>query len=68
MVELTQQERKEVEDILRRRANEIAMFKTEYCSNPNHYGCVEMALSREITRLRNLAEKINPLVDFNDDA
>ena len=68
MSELTQQNKKDVEDILRHRANEIASFRSDYCSNPNHLGSVELALSREIFRLRDLAERINPLVDIEDDA
>lgn len=68
MSELTQQDKKDIEEILRRRANEIASFKTDYCSNPSHFGSVELALSREIERLRGLSAKINPLVDEEDDA
>ncbi len=68
MCELTTQDKKDIEDILRRRANEISSFRTDYCSNTNHLGSVELALSREIFRLRDLAERINPLVDIEDDA
>lgn len=66
MSELTLQDKKDIEDVLRLRANEIASFRTDYCSNPHHFGSVELALTREILRLRTLAEKINPLID--DDA
>ena len=68
MCELTTQDKKDIEDILRHRANEIASFRSYYCSNPSHLGSVEIALSREIFRLRDLAERINPLVDIEDDA
>lgn len=49
-----------IEEILRRRANEIARFHGDYTKNDNHLGSVELALSREIERLRDLAEEIAP--------
>ena len=67
-MKLTNQDVEDIEDILRRRANEIASFKTNYCDNPHHLGSVELALTREVARLRALAEKINPLIDVDDDA
>ena len=59
MNNLTEEERKEIAVILSRRANEIAEFKAEYTKDRNHFGSVEMALSREITRLRDLSIKID---------
>jgi hypothetical protein len=32
----------------------------DYRRDPKHYGSVEFALSREIGRLRRLAERVNP--------
>lgn len=53
-------ERKEIEEILDRRANEIAGFLDDYRKIKDYYGSVELALSREINRLRNLADKVAP--------
>lgn len=52
MSDLTKGERAQVAEILTRRANEIAGFHGDYRSKPEHYGSVELALSREIDRLR----------------
>jgi len=52
---MTEQQRKEIAEILDRRANEIAMFCTEYRNKPDHFGSVELALTREIERLRCLS-------------
>ena len=60
MSDLTKGERAQVAEILTRRANEIASFHGDYRSRPEHYGSVELALSREIDRLRRLAERVNP--------
>lgn len=57
-MKLTPKERADVAHILSRRANEIA-----HHSGKNHDeqpSSVEMALTREIQRLRRLADKINP--------
>lgn len=59
-VQLTLGERKQIAEILSRRANEIAKFSDGYRRDPQHHGSVELALSREIDRLRRLAEKIEP--------
>lgn len=59
-VALTKSEREQIEEILRRRANEIAGFADDYRRKPEHYGSVELALSREIERLRRLAGRVNP--------
>lgn len=59
-MELTLSERKQIAEILNRRANEVAGFCVEYREDKKHHGSVEFALSREISRLRKLAERINP--------
>lgn len=60
MTDLTKREREQVAEILSRRANEIDGFSDEYRRNPNHFGSVELALTREIDRLRTLAERVCP--------
>lgn len=60
MGELTKSERKQIAEILNRRASEIAGFSSDYRRDDKHYGSVELALTREIDRLRNLAERANP--------
>lgn len=60
MTELTISERKQIVEILYRRANEIAVFSSDYKSGSNHHGSVELALTREIERLRRLADKVCP--------
>lgn len=57
---LTNMERAQIGEILSRRANEIAGFSDEYRNKPEHFGSVELALSREIARLRRLADRVNP--------
>ena len=59
-LELTSSEREQIATILDRRANEIAGFSAEYTRDSSHFGSVEFALSREISRLRRLADKVNP--------
>lgn len=66
--ELTKSERKQIAEILERRANEIASFSGDYRGDPKHYASVELALSREISRLRKLAERVNPQDHEDDDA
>lgn len=51
--------RHEISEILERRANEVAMFKANYTEDRNHLGSVELALSREINRLRDLADWVS---------
>lgn len=58
--ELTKTERQQIAEILERRANEIAEFANEYQKNPEHFGSVELALTKEISRLRRLAGRVNP--------
>lgn len=60
MPDLTKPEREQIAEILTRRANEIAGFADDYRRKPEHYGSVELALSREIDRLRRLAERVSP--------
>jgi hypothetical protein len=60
MTYLTKPEREQMAEILSRRANEIAGFSDEYRRNANHFGSVELALTREIDRLRKLAERVSP--------
>ena len=56
---LSDNPRDEIAEILSRRANEIAMFKAQYIEDRNHLGSVELALSREINRLRDLADWVS---------
>lgn len=65
---LTKTERNQIGEILRRRANEIAGFSDTYRRQPEHCGSVELAHSREITRLRRLAERVDPPEPEADDA
>jgi len=66
--ELTKSERKQIAEILDRRANAIAGFSGDYKKDGNHFGSVELALSREIERLRRLADRVNPADAEDDDA
>lgn len=67
MIELTKREREQVVEILKRRANEIAGFSDDYRRNADHFGSVELALTREIDRLRTLAERVCPPEPQQDD-
>lgn len=58
--------RHEISEILERRANEVAMFKAQYIEDHNHLGSVELALSREINRLRDLADWVSREEENND--
>ncbi len=58
-VTLTESEQKQIAEILSRRANEIASFSYEY-QKGDHFGSVEMALTREVCRLRSLVDKVCP--------
>lgn len=57
---LTRDARAQIAEILERRANEIATFVMEHRRDNKHFGSVELALSREIGRLRELAELVSP--------
>ncbi len=59
MIELTKKEREQVAEILKRRANEIAGYQYDL-RNKQDLASVDFALEREIKRLRNLADKVNP--------
>lgn len=65
--ELAPSERAQIAEILARRANEIAGFSDEYRRDPKHYGSVEFALTREIQRLRRLAERVSPQFEEQED-
>ena len=67
MADLTASDRAQVAEILERRANEIAGFSDEYRRDSKHYGSVEFALTREINRLRRLAERVNPPLPEEED-
>lgn len=60
MSNLTKSECNQIKEILKRRANEIASFNSDYRDKPDHFGSVELALTREIERLRNLANRVSP--------
>lgn len=57
---MTRYEQEQIAEILNRRANEIAGFNGDYRNKPEHYGSVELALTREIERLRKLADRVCP--------
>ena len=59
---LTDSERAQIAEILNRRANEIAGFAGDYRNKAEHYGSVELALTREMDRLRRLSDKVAPKV------
>ena len=60
MSQLTNTEQKQIAEILSRRANEIAGFAGDYKQDGKHFGSVELALTREIERLRKLAIRVCP--------
>lgn len=57
LLELTDSERNQIAEVLKERANEIAMFKME---QRDLTGSVASGLSREMQRLRRLADKVKP--------
>lgn len=63
---LTLSDREQIAEILNRRANEIALFNDDYRRDGKHFGSVELALRREVDRLRRLAEKVNPPAPEDD--
>ena len=63
MLDLNRNDQEIFAEILNRRAKEIAGFADEYRRDPKHYGSVELALSREINRLLELAEKVCPKIE-----
>ena len=64
---LTDKEKREISEILGRRANEIAGFKHDLMQDKNHLGSVELALTREMNRLRDLADKVDPIIDDDEE-
>lgn len=67
-LELSDSERKQIAEILERRANDIATFESAVKRNMpptvaeyDFPGSVDLALTREIQRLRKLASKIRPI-------
>lgn len=59
-IDLTRHEREQIAEVLRRRANEIAAFNADYTRVAGHLGSVELALTREIQRLRHLEGRVCP--------
>lgn len=59
-IDLTTHEREQIAEVLRRQANEIAGFKADYTRGNAHLGSVELALTREIARLRHLESRVHP--------
>jgi hypothetical protein len=67
-VDLTKHESSQIAEILKRRATEIANFSDDYRRKPEHHGSVELALTREIERLRRLAERVHPPADCDEES
>lgn len=67
-IELTRKECEQIAEILGRRANEIAGYCGDYRNDPKHYGGVELAMTREIERLRRLADRVCPSEPEGDEA
>ena len=64
-VSLSVHERQQIAEILDRRSNEIATFKGDLERKLEQRlgdfpGSVELAITREISRLRKLADKVRP--------
>lgn len=57
---LTKDEQEQIAEILKRNANEIARFADEYRREGPVISSVEFALSREIGRIRDLVDLVNP--------
>ena len=71
-ISLAIRERTEIAEILERRANDIATFKWDLEKSAgktiNDFpGSVEMALSREMKRLRRLAALVKPVPEPAED-
>lgn len=66
-ISLSRSESDQIGDILLRRANEIASFSIDYQKKPDHYGSVELAMTREMQRLRRLADRVNPAPQSDED-
>lgn len=59
MTDLTKSERDQIATILKRCANEIAIFKANL-NREKDFASVYCALELEIERLRRLADRVNP--------
>ena len=71
-VSLSVSERQQLAEILDRRSNEIASFKSDLERKLEQRlgdfpGSVELAITREISRLRKLADKVRPPSPDDDD-
>ena len=71
-VSLSVSERQQLAEILDRRSNEIASFKRDLEHKlartiDEFPGSVELAMTREIARLRKLADKLRPPSPDDDD-
>ena len=69
---LSESDRREIAEIMQRRANELASFRQDLEAHAkekfnNFPGCVEMAISREIQRLRGLANKVRGACGENNE-
>lgn len=64
--ELTKTEREQIATILKRRANEIAIFQMDIGRGAKDLASVNYALELEIDRLRRLAERVSPAEPEND--
>lgn len=71
MIEITITDRAQIAEILERRANEVASFKSDIEEKVSDKagtkiqfyafpGSVELAITREVQRLRRLADKVKP--------
>jgi len=60
VVDLKKHEAEQIAEILTRRARELGNFARNYEQQSDALGSVELALSREIDRLRTLASRVNP--------
>lgn len=70
---LTESDKTAIVEILLRRSNEIASFKMdlEAKTSTKFYelpGSVELALTREISRLRKIADKLTPAKKEEEDS
>jgi len=70
---LSRSERQQIAEILDRRANDVASFREDVEKKlgqrlDDYRGSVDLALTREVKRLRKLADKVRPpKADENED-
>ena len=72
IISLSVHERQQIAEILDRRSNEIATFKGDLERKLEQRlgdfpGSVDLAITREISRLRKLADKVRPPLPEEDD-